>query len=92
MESTGVHLTVKGVVQGVGFRWFVNRAANRLELSGWVRNQPDGSVEIEAYGDRGSIEGLISEIKVGPSFSRVSDVRVNWKEPDSSQDGFEVIF
>ena len=46
-----MHVVVSGRVQGVGFRWFVREAAIALDLAGWVRNRPDGSVEVAADGD-----------------------------------------
>lgn len=65
---------VHGVVQGVGFRWFVLRAASRLGLSGIARNLPDGDVEVLAEGAAGSIDELERELRRGPSASRVERV------------------
>ena len=78
MADVGVHIVVTGLVQGVGFRYFVARRAERLQLVGLVRNLPDGAVEIEAEGPRAMLEELISEIRVGPRSARVTDVRVGW--------------
>ena len=61
-----LHVRVRGVVQGVGFRWFVRERARRLGLSGWVRNLPDGSVEVAAAGDHGQLELLRAELRHGP--------------------------
>jgi acylphosphatase len=63
---SALHVRVTGVVQGVGFRWFVRERARRLGLKGWVRNLPDGSVEVAASGDNGNIELLRSELLRGP--------------------------
>ena len=61
-----LHVRVSGIVQGVGFRWFVRERARRLGLSGWVRNLPDGSVEVVAAGDDGQLALLKEELRRGP--------------------------
>ena len=61
-----LHVRVSGIVQGVGFRWFVREKARRLGLSGWVRNLPDGSVEVIAAGDDGQLQLLKEELRRGP--------------------------
>lgn len=61
-----LHVRVTGVVQGVGFRWFVRERARRLGLAGWVRNLPDGSVEVAASGEQGQVELLRGELLKGP--------------------------
>lgn len=63
-----------GVVQGVGFRWFAMRAARRLDLAGWVRNDADGSVEVLVEGSDGAVERLVEELRRGPEGASVSDV------------------
>jgi acylphosphatase len=69
-----LHLLVKGRVQGVGFRWYVLNEARRLGLSGWVRNNDDGSVEVCARGPSDSVRSLESHVTRGPDGARVSDV------------------
>jgi len=69
-----LHVRVTGLVQGVGFRWFVRERARRLGLSGWVRNLRDGSVEVFAAGDDGQIELLRSELLRGPSGASVEEL------------------
>lgn len=71
---TLLHVRVTGVVQGVGFRWFVRERARRLGLAGWVRNLPDGSVEVSASGDAGQLELLRGELVRGPNGARVEAV------------------
>jgi acylphosphatase len=88
--QVGIHIIVRGMVQGVGFRYFVWRQATKLSLSGFVRNQYDGDVEIEAYGDRSLLEELIKEVKVGPRSAYVKDLRIEWKEFQERYMGFEV--
>ena len=64
-------VVVEGLVQGVGYREFVRRAALRLKVSGWVRNRSDGSVEALARGSPASVEALISEMRQGPPAAAV---------------------
>jgi len=78
MSDVRAHIIVKGLVQGVGYRWFVERHAKQLGLTGYVRNLPDGDVEVVVEGARSLIEELIRELKVGPRFASVEDVRVTW--------------
>jgi acylphosphatase len=85
----GANIIVRGVVQGVGYRWFVRREAARLELGGFCRNLSDGSVEIDVAGEHFRIEELVSRLRVGPSSAHVSDVAVVWKDPESFA-GFEI--
>jgi acylphosphatase len=65
---------VSGVVQGVGFRYFVLREAEGLGLAGWARNLPDGRVEVVAEGDEAALGKLEQSLRRGPSLSRVSGV------------------
>jgi acylphosphatase len=69
-----MHVRVKGRVQGVGFRWFVRVAARRLQLSGWVRNHEDGSVEIVASGAGDRLEELRKLVVRGPDGAAVAEV------------------
>src|SRR5947208_12263234 len=62
---------VRGRVQGVGFRWFVEREAHMLGIAGWVRNNHDGSVEVLAQGTRDQLSGLHGRLREGPRAARV---------------------
>lgn len=73
-QAIRIHLRVHGRVQGVGFRWFVSAEARRLGLAGWVRNQPDGSVELEAEGAPADLEALRQRVRTGPPAARVDRV------------------
>src|SRR5579859_5978518 len=66
---------VRGRVQGVGFRWFVEREAHILGIAGWVRNNSDSSVEVLAMGTRDQLTGLRSRLQQGPRAARVDDVQ-----------------
>lgn len=76
MASSGIHAIITGVVQMVGYRWFAVNSAKNLELTGWVKNLDDGTVEIKAFGKRGMLDDFIKQLSIGPMYSKVSDVRV----------------
>jgi acylphosphatase len=69
-------VVVEGLVQGVGYREFVRRAALRLKVSGWVRNRSDGSVEALARGSPACVEALIAEMRQGPPAAGVERLSV----------------
>lgn len=71
-------ITIRGMVQGVGYRWFAERKAQELRLSGWVKNLDNGDVSVIAEGDRQTIELFIEKLKKGPSTAAVTDVSVRW--------------
>lgn len=75
-DDIRVHAVVAGLVQGVGFRYFTVMTAGKLGLGGWVRNCYDGSVEVEAQGERGKVARLISALKQGPRYADVERVDV----------------
>jgi acylphosphatase len=81
---------VRGRVQGVGFRWFVEREALILQIAGWVRNNPDGSVEVLAQGTRDQLAGLHSRLREGPRAARIDDVEVSEAEPVAGLGSFQV--
>ena len=72
---------VRGRVQGVGFRWFVEREAHMLGIAGWVRNNSDSTVEVLAMGTRDQLIGLRSKLQQGPRASRVDDVAESEAKP-----------
>ena len=68
------HFLIKGRVQGVGFRWFVQREAAELGLRGWVKNTPDGHVEVLAAGEPDQLDDLQLALAKGSRGSRVDAV------------------
>ena len=68
------HIIVRGVVQGVGYRWFVKELAESMSLAGWVLNREDGSVELEAEGTKGSLDEFESRLRTGNPSARVSEL------------------
>ena len=79
-------LVVEGDVQGVGYREFTRRAALRLNVSGWVRNRADGSVEALLRGPPARIEALIAEMRRGPRFAVVERLSVTEHDADPFDD------
>ncbi|AJC72914.1 acylphosphatase [Pseudothermotoga hypogea DSM 11164 = NBRC 106472] len=71
-----VFVKVFGHVQGVGFRYFTYRVAKRLNVTGYVRNAEDGTVEIHAEGEEKILERFLDEVSRGPTMAIVTDVRV----------------
>ncbi len=80
MSSVGAHLRISGVVQGVGYRYFCYMKATQLDLVGWVRNNPDSSVEVTVEGDRGAVEAYIDQLRIGPYSAVVRGFDVKWLE------------
>jgi acylphosphatase len=81
---------VRGRVQGVGFRWFVEREAHMLGIAGWVRNNHDGSVEVLAQGTRDQLSGLHSRLREGPRAARVDAVEVDEARPTEELNSFRI--
>ena len=90
-KATQAHrFVVRGRVQGVGFRWFVEREAHVLGVSGWVRNNADGSVEVLAQGSRDQLLGLRSRLRQGPRAARVDDVEESEVGPLAGLTSFRI--
>ena len=77
MSERIVRIEVRGRVQGVGFRAFVEEQASARSLDGWVRNRRDGSVEAVAAGSSKAVEALIEAVRVGPPGARVDALEVH---------------
>jgi acylphosphatase len=84
-----VRIVVTGRVQGVGYRAWFQEEAEELELSGWVRNRTDGSVEALVHGDKNKIDDLIKAAHRGPTLSRVDKVTVEAAKYDGIS-GFRI--
>jgi len=74
VTSAAVRLILSGRVQGVGFRWYVARAAQKLPVRGWVRNLPDGRVELVIAGESAAVSHLEAVARKGPHLSHVDNV------------------
>lgn len=90
MNEGRLEAKIRGTVQGVGFRAFVMREARSLGLTGYVKNEYDGSVEVIAEGWREELERLLSELRRGPRSASVSDVKASWSEPSREFEDFRV--
>jgi acylphosphatase len=85
-----VHVIVRGRVQGVYFRASTRNRARQLGLAGWVRNCPDGSVEVLAEGQKTHLEQLITWCHGGPPGALVTDLAVEWQQATGEFVGFVV--
>ncbi len=85
-----LHAIVRGDVQGVGFRYFVQRKAQQLGVTGWVRNNDDGTVEVVAEGGREELEQLKRALEDGPRLARVHRVDTKWSEGTGGLGRFEL--
>ena len=85
-----VRVRIEGIVQGVGFRWFVEREAHMLGIAGWVRNNSDGSVEVLAMGTHDQLSGLRSRLYQGPRAARVDDVQESEVRPVDGLNTFRI--
>ena len=85
-----VHLLIQGRVQGVWYRASTQQKAEKLGLTGWVRNLHDGRVEAVAQGAREALDALVTWAHDGPPTARVDHVSVRWAEPDEALVGFEL--
>jgi acylphosphatase len=96
MASTGEFLTrarrfvIRGRVQGVGFRWFVEREAHVLGITGWVRNDDDGSVEVLAVGAPEKLAELRLKLQAGPRAARVDNLEESEAQPVAGLNSFQV--
>ncbi len=85
------HAVVSGLVQGVGFRYFVLRSAAAGGLNGYVKNLCNGDVEVVAEGERHELAALLEDLRVGPRSAMVRDVRVEWIPAVGNMEGFQVL-
>ncbi len=83
-------ILVNGLVQGVGYRYFVMREARRLDLNGFSENLFTGEVLTVVEGEQALIEDLISKLKVGPIHASVKNCRVDWQETLNEFNTFEI--
>lgn len=94
MSSPGVavEILVEGLVQGVGYRDFVQRRASHFGLTGYVMNLPDGRVRVRAEGPREVLEELVNELEKGPRPARVKRLLLDWVAPTGRFDSFRICF
>lgn len=85
-----VHLFISGKVQGVYYRAYTREVAERLGIKGWVRNLPDGRVEVVAEGDESALKNLIAWCWEGPPLAKVEYVEEIWEEPTGEFNDFRI--
>ena len=85
-----IDAVVYGFVQGVSFRYYTQREANRLGVVGWAANQPDGTVRVAAQGTEAELNKLLEFLHRGSPFARVERVKVAWTEPAEQFTGFHI--
>ena len=90
MEQTRAEIIVSGLVQGVGFRYFVITTAEELGIKGFTKNLMNGDVEVIAEGERSKIDALVSKLKIGPMHAQVKEANIRWKEYKGEFSRFEV--
>ncbi len=84
------HYIISGRVQGVGFRYYVTDVAARENIAGWVRNLPNGRVEIEAEGDAEALQRFDRDVRHGPRGAEVDEVLVDDRQPGGRAQGFSI--
>jgi len=84
------HLIIKGLVQGVFLRYNTKKFAIELRLKGYVKNLPDGTVEVVAEGNEDKINKLIQFCKKGTSAAKVEDVSINYEKPKNEFKDFDI--
>lgn len=86
-----VSVRVSGRVQGVGYRYYVRDQASRLGVTGWVRNNPDGTVSISGAGDEAILREFLATLRAeGDPFIRVQEITTEWSDRDIPGGGFEI--
>jgi acylphosphatase len=90
MTRRAARISVRGLVQGVGFRYFCRRQAHSVGLVGWARNCSDGSVEIWAEGESSALEQFIADLRLGPANARVESTDVLFGDSTGDYHTFEI--
>jgi acylphosphatase len=91
-QPARVHVIVSGRVQGVAYRYFAEKRAASLGVTGWVRNLYDGRVEVLAEGDRADIDLFIEHLRKGPRQAQVDDVEIRWADYTGEFPSFLITF
>jgi acylphosphatase len=91
-EKARAHVIISGRVQGVAYRFFAEKWANSLSLTGWVRNLYDGRVEVMAEGERTNLDLFIEHLRKGPRLAQVDDFEIEWGDYTGEFQGFLITF
>lgn len=85
-----LEIKIVGKVQGVFFRKNIQEIANKLNLTGWIRNLDDGSLKIITQGEQEDLDSLVNYCKVGPEKADIKDIQIEEVELDNNLNGFEI--
>ena len=85
-------ITVQGVVQGVGYRFFVVKKAREYQIVGYVCNLPDGNVEVVAEAEKGLLMDFVEELRIGPVSATVTAIDTEWFDRPREFEDFEIQF
>jgi acylphosphatase len=87
-----LHAIVYGRVQGVGFRYYAYYEALKQQLTGWIKNNDDGTVELEVQGEKEAVQSFIEKISEGPPFAKVTKLETAYIEPISNEKTYRIIY
>lgn len=87
-----VHLIISGDVQGIGYRAWARKQAQDLQLTGWVKNREDDTVELVAEGPKEKLEEMIARCQKGPEVAWVKDVAITWQEATGTFVSFDIVY
>jgi len=85
-----VEISISGRVQGVGYRYFCVRVARQLELTGWVKNNPNGTVSAWLEGNKEAVDDAIEQFRLGPSSAHVTNIAVGTRQSSGQFQSFEI--
>ena len=85
-----LHAVIYGRVQGVGFRYFTRETAKKLGVKGWVKNNPDGTVEVLAEADENTLKQFLEKLYQGPPLSKVENIKYQFSEASGGFKDFEI--
>ncbi|MFF2389246.1 acylphosphatase [Agromyces sp. NPDC058104] len=85
------HVVVSGLVQGVGYRYLARKHADRLAVTGWVRNRPDATVEAEVQGEAAAVHEMLRRLEAGPPGSHVTGIVVSELDPLDDDEAFRIL-
>ena len=91
-EKVRVHLFISGIVQGVLFRYYMQREAQSLGVKGWVKNLSDGRVEAVCEGEKENVRKIIEWAHRGSPYSHVENVSINWEKYIGEFDNFSITY
>jgi len=85
-----IHILITGKVQGISFRYYTKKKAEELQIKGWVKNLPNGDVEIVVEGNNSNITSFMDWCKTGPSLANVKNIAINEEQPTNEFSTFSI--